>query len=128
VTQFADASDDLLATEPSCWTLQPGHAWHGFGDLGQDGYCMLDPVKVTLTTPGVDAGGRLAATGIPARVVLAYLDSQRVEVEKTGDYTLLLFSIGTTRGKWGTLLDGLLAFKRAYDTAQTVSEAIPDLT
>jgi arginine decarboxylase len=127
-TSLADAPDDLLVTEPSCWTLQPGQAWHGFGDLGDPSYCMLDPIKVTLTTPGIDATGNLATTGIPAPVVAAYLDAQRVEVEKTGDYTiLLLFSIGTTRGKWGTLLDGLLAFKRGYDTGQPVSEAIPDL-
>jgi arginine decarboxylase len=124
---FADAPDDALETEPSCWSLEPGQAWHGFGDLGA-GYCMLDPVKVTLTTPGVDASGAVADTGIPAPVVASYLDSRRVEVEKTGDYTLLvLFSIGMTRGKWGTLLDGLLAFKRAYDAGQSVSEAIPDL-
>jgi len=32
-----------------------------------------------------------------------------------------------TRGKWGTLLDELLAFKCAYDSGQTVNEAIPDL-
>jgi arginine decarboxylase len=128
VSLFADAPSELLESEPSCWTLEPNQAWHGFGDLGADGYCMLDPVKVTLTTPGVDAAGQLAETGIPAPVVASYLDNHRVEVEKNGDYTLLLlFSIGMTRGKWGTLLDGLLAFKRAYDAGQSVSEAIPDL-
>jgi arginine decarboxylase len=127
MSAFADTPDDLLATEPSCWTLEPGQAWHGF--TGSDpGYCMLDPVKVTLTTPGIDAAGHLAATGIPAPVVASYLDGQRVEVEKTGDYTLLvLFSIGITTGKWGTLLEGLLSFKRAYDEGQPVAEAIPDL-
>ncbi len=78
-----------------------------------------DPTKVTLTTTGIDAAGHLAETGIPAPVVSAYLDNHRVEVEKTGDYSLLvLFSIGTTRGKWGTLLEGLLGFKRAYDSGQ----------
>ena len=127
VSLFADAPDALLETEPSCWSLEPGQSWHGFGGL-DSGYCMLDPTKVTLTTPGVDAAGYLAETGIPAPVVASYLDKNRVEVEKTGDYTLLLlFSIGTTRGKWGTLLEGLLAFKRAYDSGQSVIEAIPEL-
>ena len=127
VALLTDVPDDVLETEPSCWSLEPGRAWHGFGDLGS-GYCMLDPIKVTLTTPGIDASGALADTGIPAPVVASYLDGRRVEVEKTGDYSLLvLFSIGMTRGKWGTLLDGLLAFKRAYDAGQQISEAIPDL-
>jgi arginine decarboxylase len=127
MSSFADAPDSLLASEPSCWTLEPGQAWHGFSEL-DPGYCMLDPVKVTLTTPGIDAAGNLAQTGIPAPVVASYLDGHRVEVEKTGDYTLLvLFSIGTTKGKWGTLLEGLLSFKRAYDDGQQVTEVIPDL-
>ena len=126
-TPFLEASDELLATEPSCWTLEPGGAWHGFGDM-EPGYCMLDPIKVTLTTPGMDASGRFDDTGVPALVVSSYLDGRRVEVEKTGDYVLLLlFSIGTTRAKWGSLLEALLSFKRAYDSDQPVSEAIPDL-
>ena len=127
VSLFADAPDDLLETEPSCWSLEPLQSWHGFGEL-DSGYCMLDPTKVTLTTPGIDAAGHLAETGIPAPVVASYLDNHRVEVEKTGDYSLLLlFSIGTTRGKWGTLLEGLLGFKRAYDSGQSITEAMPDL-
>jgi len=127
VSLFADAPDNLLETEPSCWSLEPDQSWHGFGEL-DSGYCMLDPTKVTLTTPGIDAAGKLAEIGVPAPVVASYLDGQRVEVEKTGDYSLLvLFSIGTTRGKWGSLLEGLLAFKRAYDAGQLISEAIPDL-
>src|ERR1019366_309875 len=127
VSLFADAPDDLLETEPSCWSLEPQQSWHGFGEL-DSGYCMLDPTKVTLTTPGIDAAGHLAETGIPAPVVASYLDNHRVEVEKSGDYSLLLlFSIGTTRGKWGTLLEGLLGFKRAYDSGQSITEAIPDL-
>jgi arginine decarboxylase len=127
VSLFADTPNHVLESEPSCWSLEPLEGWHGFGDLGAD-YCMLDPTKVTLTTPGIDAAGNLSETGIPAPIVSRYLDSQRVEVEKTGDYTLLLlFSIGTTRGKSGTLVEGLLAFKRAYDTGQSIMEAIPDL-
>jgi arginine decarboxylase len=126
-SSFTDAPDDLLASEPSCWVLEPRQPWHGFGEL-DSGYCMLDPVKVTLTTPGIDVAGHLAETEIPAPVVASYLDGRRVEVEKTGDYTLLvLFSIGTTKGKWGTLLEGLLSFKRAYDEGRTIAEAIPDL-
>ena len=127
VWSFADAPDELLEQEPSCWSLQANESWHGFGEL-DPGYCMLDPTKVTITTPGIDAAGHLAESGVPAAVVASYLDSHRVEVEKTGDYSLLLlFSIGTTRGKWGTLLEGLLAFKRAYDSGQALTEAIPDL-
>lgn len=126
-TSFADAPIDLLAGEPSCWNLEAGLSWHGFKGL-ETGYCLLDPIKVTLTTPGVDAAGAISTTGIPAAVVASYLDGRRIEMEKTGDYTLLiLFSIGTTNGKWGTLLESLLSFKRDYDSGVLVRDAIPDL-
>ena len=124
---FVDAPVDLLVNDPSCWVLSPDESWHGFGDLGED-YCMLDPIKVTLTTPGVDVAGTMSDIGIPAAIVTRYLDAERIEVEKTGDYTMLfLFAIGTTRAKWATLVEALLSFKRAYDSGQLVSEAMPEL-
>ena len=47
----------------------------------------------------------------------AYLHHRGIEVEKTTDFTILfLFSIGITKGKWGTLLNALLDFKRDYDS------------
>jgi arginine decarboxylase len=125
--RFNKASDELLATEPACWELVPGESWHGFSGL-TEGFCMLDPIKVTVTTPGIDAQGTFADRGIPAQIVTLFLHNLRIEVEKTGDYTfLVLFSIGFTKGKWGTLLDGLLAFKRAYDQDQPLSQALPEL-
>ena len=100
---------------PGCWVLHPGETWHGFGDL-EDGYCMLDPIKVSIVTPGVADKGGLDKSGIPATLVTAYLHYRGVEVEKTTDFTILfLFSIGITKGKWGTLLNALLDFKRDYD-------------
>src|SRR5947207_5097118 len=54
---FEDASPEFLARDAPAWVLDPNDAWHGFGDL-EDGYCMLDPVKVSVVTPGIaDAGG-----------------------------------------------------------------------
>jgi arginine/lysine/ornithine decarboxylase len=51
-----------------------------------------------------------------------------VEVEKTTDFTILfLFSIGITKGKWGTLLNALLDFKRDYDRNAPLAEVLPYL-
>jgi arginine decarboxylase len=124
---FTDAPDELLASEPGCWTLKTDAPWHGFGALPDD-FCMLDPIKVTITTPGIDVSGTFGLRGIPAQIVTLFLDEQRIEIEKTGDYTILvLFSIGMTKGKWGTLLDGLLGFKQAYDENQPLRDALPKL-
>ncbi len=123
---FADASPEFLASEPDAWVLHPGDAWHGFGNI-EDDYCMLDPIKVSILTPGMTESG-LDKKGIPATLVTAYLHRRGVEVEKTTDFTiLLLFSIGITKGKWGTLLNALLDFKRDYDRNSPLTEVMPDL-
>ncbi|GAA3828343.1 Orn/Lys/Arg decarboxylase N-terminal domain-containing protein [Sphaerisporangium flaviroseum] len=122
---FVDADPALLCTEPGCWTLEPGAAWHGFDGL-TEGYCLLDPVKVTITCPGADAAAGSLDWGIPARVVAAYLQRRGIVVEKTGDHTLLvLFSMGITKGKWGTLIDALTDFKNAYDNDLSLAEVLP---
>lgn len=123
------AEEDQLASEPSGWLLKNDARWHGFTGLAEDSYCLLDPTKVTITTPGVDASGRVQRVGIPAVVVKRFLAARRrIEISKVGDYTILVhFSIGTTHGKWGTLLDALLEFKQEYDGGSLLRESIPDL-
>lgn len=127
VLPFHEAPEELLVTDPLCWILKPGEAWHGFGDI-EDGYCMLDPIKVSVTTPGVVNGGGLAPVGIPASILTAYLDEQGIVVEKTTDFTILfLFSLGITKGKWGTLINALLDFKRDYDGNVSLERVLPHL-
>ncbi len=124
---FEDAPESLLVSDPGAWVLHPGDKWHGFHDL-EDGYCMLDPIKVSVVTPGVSLDGSLNATGIPATLVTAYLDHRGIVVEKTTDFTILfLFSIGITKGKWGTLLNALLRFKEDYDSNTPLKDVLPEL-
>jgi arginine decarboxylase len=126
---FEDAPDTLLSQSASCWALKPGEEWHGFGDADiESDYCLLDPTKVTILTPGMNAKGQMADWGIPAAILTAFLDSRRVEIARTGDYTILaLFSVGTSKGKWGSLLETLFQFKRLYDRDAALTEALPDL-
>ncbi len=124
-----EAPDKLLMTEPSCWTLKPGDSWHGYQDADiADEYCMLDPTKVTILPPGQNAQGQIEEWGIPAAILVEFLDGRRVEIARNGDYTVLvLFSVGTSKGKWGALLENLFEFKRLYDTDAELSEAMPEL-
>jgi len=125
--RFEDASDEFLSTDPDCWVLHPGDDWHGFPDM-EDGYCMLDPIKVSVVTPGMSREGKLERNGIPATVLTAYLDELGIVAEKTTDFTILfLFSIGITKGKWGTLVNALLSFKEDYDTNAPLSMTLPAL-
>ena len=124
---FHEADPVVLKTDPNCWVLHPNEIWHGFGDI-EDGYCMLDPIKVSVLAPGMGDDGNLLDFGIPACVLSAYLSEQGIVVEKTTDFTILfLFSIGITKGKWGTLVNALLDFKRDYDANLELGLCLPDL-
>ncbi|MBT8766635.1 Orn/Lys/Arg family decarboxylase [Metapseudomonas boanensis] len=121
---LADGAE-AVATED--WLLQPQADWHGFGEVAED-YVLLDPIKVTLVTPGLTAGGKLDEQGIPAAVVSKFLWERGLVVEKTGLYSfLVLFSMGVTKGKWSTLLTELLEFKRGYDANQPLNQALPSI-
>jgi arginine decarboxylase len=125
--RFEDAPPALLAESPECWMLEPGASWHGFAEL-EPGYCMLDPIKVTVVTPGIDSSGGLAETGIPAPLLSAYLGERGIVVEKTANFSiLLLFSIGVTKGKWGSLINALMEFKRDYETNAPLTRSMPAL-
>ncbi|MCL7466198.1 arginine/lysine/ornithine decarboxylase [Phaeovulum sp. NW3] len=101
-------------------------AWHGFGDMAP-GFNMLDPIKATIITPGLDIDGRFDATGIPASIVSKYLTEHGVVVEKTGLYSFfILFTIGITKGRWNTLLAALQQFKDDYDRNQPLWRVMPE--
>ncbi|MGY4534828.1 arginine decarboxylase [Pseudomonas sp. TE3786] len=121
---LAEGADHVSTAD---WVLQPQADWHGFGDIADD-YVLLDPIKVTLVTPGLTAGGALSERGIPAAVVSKFLWERGLVVEKTGLYSfLVLFSMGITKGKWSTLLTELLEFKRSYDANVLLSNCLPSI-
>ena len=125
---FADAEAEMLAQNAACWMLEPGAAWHGFAEL-EPGYCMLDPIKVTVVTPGSQPDGTLGATGIPAPLLTTYLAERGIVVEKTANFSILfLFSIGVTKGKWGSLVNALLDFKKDYEANTPLARVMPNLT
>ena len=124
---FEDAAQELLVSDPGCWILHPGEKWHGFEGL-EDGYCMLDPIKVTVVAPGIAEDGSFEKRGIPAALIAAYLVRHGFEYEKTQDFTILfLFSIGMTKAKWGTLLTTLIRFKEDYDANRALADVFPQL-
>ena len=112
--------------EPADWVLQAGDEWHGFGNLAQ-GFNLLDPIKSTIITPGLDLAGQFAASGIPASIVTKYLAEHGIVVEKTGLYSFfIMFTIGITKGRWNTLLAALQQFKDEYDRNTPMWRVLPD--
>jgi arginine decarboxylase len=122
---FDEAPRELLTTEPACWVLRPGDKWHGFEEL-DEGWCLLDPIKPGVVCPGMQDDGKLAPHGVPAAIVSAYLGRHGIIPSRTTDHMVLfLFSMGVTKGKWGTLINTLLDFKTDYDANVPVATALP---
>ncbi|PWD86719.1 lysine decarboxylase LdcC [Ignatzschineria cameli] len=124
---FFDVWQPENIDEVACWPLNREDRWHGFNEI-DDNFLYLDPIKITLTTPGMDASGKLDEWGIPASIVSQFLDEHGIVVEKTGPYSLLfLFSMGIDETKAMTLLRTLMKFKHAYDQNLKIKEAMPAL-
>jgi arginine decarboxylase len=108
------------------WVLKANEKWHGFGNLAR-GFNMLDPIKSTIVTPGLDVSGKFAKTGIPASIVTKFLAEHGVIVEKTGLYSFfIMFTIGITKGRWNTLVTALQQFKDDYDRNQPMWKILPE--
>ena len=121
---------DKLATDgigkAADWMLKANEKWHGFGPI-EAGFNMLDPIKSTVITPGLDMSGKFAKTGIPASIVTKFLAEHGVVVEKTGLYSFfIMFTIGITKGRWNTLLTALQQFKDDYDRNAPIWRILPD--
>jgi arginine decarboxylase len=108
------------------WVLHRDDKWHGFGRLAE-GFNMLDPIKATVITPGLDVDGDFADSGIPAAMVTKYLAEHGVIVEKCGLYSFfIMFTIGITKGRWNTLLTALQQFKDDYDKNAPIWRILPE--
>jgi len=108
------------------WMLKANDKWHGFGNIAP-GFNMLDPIKATVVTPGLDVSGKFAKSGIPASIVTKFLAEHGVIVEKTGLYSFfIMFTIGITKGRWNTLVTALQQFKDDYDRNQPLWRILPE--
>jgi arginine decarboxylase len=124
---FEDAPSELLCTQQDPWMMHPKDNWHGFEGIAAD-WCMLDPVKVSLLVPGMGDDGRLQKTGVPAALVNAYFTRFGIVPTRVTDFQVMfLFSMGVTKGKWGTLVTNLLSFKRHYDANDPLARVLPEL-
>ena len=115
--------------ERAAWMLNKNEKWHGFGNLAPN-FNMLDPIKATIITPGLNVDGEFDdKLGIPAVIVTKYLAEHGVIVEKTGLYSFfIMFTIGITKGRWNTLVAALQQFKDDYDKNQPIWKVLPEFS
>ena len=72
---FYDIWQPEAIEDAECWPIAPGEDWHGFTRTDEN-HMVLDPVKVTILTPGMDELGNMAEEGIPAALVAKFLDER----------------------------------------------------
>ncbi len=108
------------------WVIHAGDTWHGFGDI-DSGFNMLDPIKATIITPGLNLEGEFDEQGIPAAIVSRYLAEHGIIIEKTGLYSFfIMFTIGITKGRWNSMVTELQQFKDDYDRNRPLWRVMPE--
>ncbi len=119
-----DLTDDGL-DDRDAWMLHAGESWHGFGDV-EPGFNLLDPIKATILTPGLNMQGEFSDSGMPAVVVTKYLAEHGIVIEKTGLYSFfIMFTIGITKGRWNSMVTELQQFKDDYDNNVPLWKVLP---
>ncbi|WP_421853250.1 Orn/Lys/Arg decarboxylase N-terminal domain-containing protein [Marinomonas sp.] len=118
-------SDDLEIPCANTWKLHPTDDWHGFEGIQPD-FNLLDPLKITIITPGLNLNGEFSEQGMPASIAAKYLAEHGVIVEKVSLYSfLLLFTIGVTKGRWNTLITVLQRLKQSFDGNIALTKVMP---
>ncbi|WP_404327970.1 putative ornithine decarboxylase [Companilactobacillus paralimentarius] len=125
---YAEISTDELATNSKYWELNSQDNWHGFNEIAQ-GQAMIDPLKITVITPGIDVrNAKYQANGIPGPVVAKFLMEKRI-IRAKDDLNSLLFLLtpGDTKEELDTLLNAFLEFEQFYFEDAPLTKVLPKL-
>ncbi len=125
---FSDISTGELATQSKYWDLSAKDNWHGFKEIA-DGQAMIDPLKITVITPGIDIRkAQYQDSGIPGPVVAEFLMEKRI-IRAKDDLNSLLFLLtpGDTKEELDILLDAFLEFEKLYFEDVPLTKVLPRL-
>ncbi|MFC3394561.1 ornithine decarboxylase [Brenneria rubrifaciens] len=119
---------DVIAHDVRFFNFEPGAKWHSFEGYAQDQY-VIDPCKLLLTTPGIDAiSGEYTDFGIPATILANYLREHGIIPEKCDlNSILFLLTPAEDRLKMQRLVDALVYFEEMIVRDAPLSEVLPSL-
>ncbi|QKJ88588.1 Ornithine decarboxylase [Paramixta manurensis] len=123
---WQDAPTEAIARDARYFSFAPGARWHGFDGYAQGQY-LIDPCKLLLTTPGIDAAsGQYAAFGIPATILANYLRENGVVPEKCDlNSILFLLTPAESAEKMAHLVAMLAQFEQHIKQDALLSEVLP---
>ena len=125
---WEDIPTEKLAHDQKYWKLNPTDDWHGFNHTAK-GEAIIDPLKLTIQTPGIDvAGVAYEKEGIPGAVVAEFLTEHHI-LKAKADLNSLLFLLtpGDTDSDLDALMSALLEFEQLYLEDAPLSVTLPDL-
>ncbi|MEJ5073503.1 ornithine decarboxylase [Enterobacter ludwigii] len=125
---WQDHPTEAIARERRFFSFEPGEEWHGFEGYAQDQY-FVDPCKLLLTTPGIDAHtGKYAEFGIPATILAHYLRENGIVPEKCDlNSILFLLTPAESSEKLAQLVAMLGQFEQHIEDDTPLADVLPTI-
>uniref|UniRef100_UPI00289899B5 ornithine decarboxylase n=1 Tax=Pantoea eucalypti TaxID=470933 RepID=UPI00289899B5 len=126
--RWQDAPTETIARDLRYFSFEPQSKWHGFAGYARDQY-RVDPCKLLLTTPGIDAAsGEYSDFGIPATILANYLRENGIVPEKC-DLNSILFLLTPAESpeKMANLVAMLAQFEQHVKEDAPLAEVLPTI-
>ncbi|MFY7115828.1 ornithine decarboxylase [Enterobacter cloacae complex sp. SHL020] len=125
---WQDHPTHAIARELRFFSFEPGAKWHGFEGYAREQY-FVDPCKLLLTTPGIDAEtGEYTDFGIPATILAHYLRENGIVPEKCDlNSILFLLTPAESSEKLAQLVAMLGQFEQHIEDDTPLADVLPTI-
>ncbi|PSS48329.1 ornithine decarboxylase [Enterobacter sp. FS01] len=125
---WQDHPTHAIASELRFFSFEPGAKWHGFEGYAREQY-FVDPCKLLLTTPGIDAeSGKYTDFGIPATILAHYLREKGIVPEKCDlNSILFLLTPAESAEKMAQLVAMLGQFEQHIEDDTPLADVLPTI-
>ena len=125
---WQDHPTHAIASELRFFSFEPGAKWHGFEGYASEQY-FVDPCKLLLTTPGIDAEtGEYTDFGIPATILAHYLRENGIVPEKCDlNSILFLLTPAESSDKLAQLVALLGQFEQHIEDDTPLADVLPTI-
>ncbi|ACY83107.1 ornithine decarboxylase [Edwardsiella piscicida] len=117
-----------MANDLRFFNFIPGERWHAFEGYAEHQY-FVDPCKLMLTTPGIDAkSGEYQSFGVPATILANFLRENGIVPEKCDlNSILFLLTPAEDMAKMQHLVAQIARFERLLEQDAPLAEVLPSI-
>ncbi|EKT53099.1 ornithine decarboxylase [Providencia sneebia] len=119
---------EQIAADQRFFNFIPHERWHAFDGYAENQY-FVDPCKLMLTTPGIDAeSGEYESFGVPATILAHFLREHSIIPEKCDlNSILFLLTPAETAEKLNLLVNHLIRFEKLLDEDALLEDVLPSV-